>query len=159
MGSNVPPVQDFRILRQQGFDIGHCPSCAVPGYLIVSPAVPARSWAELPAPASRELGQVLEHASVAIRLTIAPLKLHCARFEAAGGPLGFHLFPRTVQATRDFLKAFPGRRDQLFRPLFLHWARSHYRAPLPDVWRIAAPVIPALRDAFLMAARARSPLS
>jgi diadenosine tetraphosphate (Ap4A) HIT family hydrolase len=150
---------DFEILHQRRFIIEHSPSCTVPGYLIVSPLTPARTYLDLPRPARAELGQILEFASMAIKLTIAPIKLHCAHFGDESAPLRFHLFPRTQRVTHEFLGAYPGRPELLLRPLLLHWARGHYRAPPEAVWQTVSPYLPGLREAFLLAARARSPLA
>jgi diadenosine tetraphosphate (Ap4A) HIT family hydrolase len=150
---------DFQILREPSFTIEHSPACLVPGYLMITPNIPTPSFRQLPGPARRELGRILECASMAIKLTIAPVRLHCSHFGDDAVPLRYHLFPRTAKVTCDFLGAFPHQEDLMLRPLLLHWARSRYRAPAPVVWEAVAPVLPALRDAFLLAARARSPLT
>ena len=149
---------DFMILKAKGWAIEHSPACLVPGYLIVSPLSPVRTLGDLPGTAQRELAPVLHAASEAIQLTIAPVRVHCARFGEDPARLRFHLFPRSRALTQAFLGAFPGRRDLLLRPALLHWARCQYRAPVAEVWRAVAPVIPALREAFLLAARSGSPL-
>jgi diadenosine tetraphosphate (Ap4A) HIT family hydrolase len=149
---------DFRVASLQGFLIDHCPTCRVPGYLVITPAARIPSLAELPPGDRRGLGQVLGWAAEAIRLTIAPVRLHCLPFAEAGGPPRVHLFPRTRQVTHGFLGAFPGRQDLLRRPLVMHWARAHYRAPAHEVWELAGPLIPALREALLLVAGAQAPL-
>jgi diadenosine tetraphosphate (Ap4A) HIT family hydrolase len=146
---------DFRILTLAGCQVEHCPACLTPGYLIVAPPAPAERCGQLPAAAQRQLGQVLQCAGEAIHLTIAPVGLHCAHFGEAAAALRCHLFPRTRQVTAAFQGAFPDRPELLRHPLLLHWARNHYRAPVQEVWGLVAPFLPALREALLLAARAR----
>jgi hypothetical protein len=139
---------DFRILRQDGFLIEHEPSCLVPGYLVITPP------ADLARP---RLERILAHAREAIRLTIAPEVLHCETMGEGPGPARIHLFPRTRPITRRFQGLFPDRDDLLQRPFLLHWARAHYRAPLPAVWRAVGPLLPVLREAFLLSTRTGLP--
>jgi diadenosine tetraphosphate (Ap4A) HIT family hydrolase len=117
----------------------------VPGYLIVSPVTPVPSLAALSKEAQRDLGPILAAATAAIINVRAPIKIYCALFGEEHQHVHFHLFPRTVGVTAEFLDIFPEQRDQIHGPVLLDWARSRYRASNEEVWRLASATISALR--------------
>lgn len=76
-----------------------------------------------------------------IEETISPLKIYCAQFGEEGKNLHFHLFPRTVKITNEFLDEFPKQRGLIHGPVLLDWAREKYKSGKELVWTIASPVV------------------
>ena len=136
---------NYLINENEFFRIEHCHSCAVPGYLIVSPVVTATTINELPVPFQERFGFSLAAASALIQEIINPVKIYCAQFGETGELLHFHVFPRTKILTSEFLKAFPGQKDLIHGPLLLDWARTAYKSSRANVWSVAAPVITEMR--------------
>ncbi|MCP4978511.1 MAG: hypothetical protein GY931_20390 [Maribacter sp.] len=131
---------NFTIDENEYFTIEHCHSCAVPGYLIVSPTVTVESISELPNSFQEQLGFSLATATQVIQEIINPLKVYCAQFGEEGVELHFHIFPRTSKITSEFLKAFPEQRDLIHGPVLLDWAREKYNYSKEKVWSIVSPV-------------------
>jgi diadenosine tetraphosphate (Ap4A) HIT family hydrolase len=144
---------EFELLRHEHFNVDHCHDCMVPGYLIVSPAIPVRSLALLSKESQRDLGPILAAATAAIISVIAPIKIYCALFGEEHQHVHFHLFPRTTSTTAEFLDVFPEQRNQIHGPVLLDWARSRYRGSNEDVWRSASGTINTLRSEFAMVAK------
>jgi len=118
---------NYRLFAGEHFVIEQCRSCFVPGYLIVSTRHDAASLNELHADALAALGPALAQAVAAIQEVIQPVKIYCAQFGEEGHQLHFHVFPRTQEMTEVFLRENPDQRMPIHGPLFLDWAREHYR--------------------------------
>lgn len=136
---------DFLISKNDYFIIEHCYSCAVPGYLIVSPVVDVTSIADLPQAFLTQLGVNLAKATALVDEIIRPIKIYCAQFGEEGTELHFHIFPRTPALTSEFLRAFPGQQDLIHGPLLLDWARTKYKATQHTNWSAASSVITEMR--------------
>jgi diadenosine tetraphosphate (Ap4A) HIT family hydrolase len=136
---------DFGVARFEHFDVAHCFDCVVPGYLIVSPIVPALSLGALSQNAQEELGSVLAAVTQAIQTVIAPVKIYCAQFGEESPQIHFHVFPRTEKMTAEFIIEFPQQRELVHGPIVLDWARTRYRGPKSDVFAAVSSVIPALQ--------------
>jgi diadenosine tetraphosphate (Ap4A) HIT family hydrolase len=145
--SGYMPVH-FELATLGGFRIEHCFDCAVPGYLIVSPVQTAASLSDLPAGAVAQLGPVLLAVNRAIQIVVAPLRIYCCLFAEQRVEVHFHVFPRTVEVTEEFLRVYPEQRDAICGPVLLDWARSHYRSSAPEAWRKVSPVLARLRAAL-----------
>ena len=138
----------FELTTQGGFKVEHCFDCAVPGYVIVSPLQPAASLADLSAAVLGQLGPLLSAVNRAIQAVVAPLRIYCALFAEERVEVHFHVFARTVKVTQEFLCEYPEQRDSIHGPVLLDWARAHYRASAPEVWRTVSPVVVRLRAAL-----------
>ena len=136
---------NFLIHKNEYFTIEHCHSCAVPGYLIVSPTIAVVSINELPKPFQEQLGSSLAIATKVILNIIKPLKVYCAQFGEEGAELHFHIFPRTSKITYEFLSAFPDQKELIHGPVLLDWARSEYKYSKEKVWPIVSSVIIEMR--------------
>jgi hypothetical protein len=71
---------NYLIDENKFYRIEQCYSCAVPGYLIVSPTIVSISLHELPRPIQERLGSSLALATNLIQEVIQPLKVYCAEF-------------------------------------------------------------------------------
>ncbi|MFQ5753830.1 MAG: HIT domain-containing protein [bacterium] len=138
------------IIENEYFVIEHCHSCAVPGYLIVSPTTTVDSINELPISFQQQLGFSLAAATKVIQETIDPLKVYCAQFGEEGVRLHFHIFPRTSKITTEFLMAFPDQKDLIHGPVLLDWAREEYKYNKENVWSIVSPLITEMRKRITM---------
>ncbi len=118
---------NFTIDKNKYFTIEHCHSCAVPGYLMVSPTIGVASINELPNSFQKQLGLSLAAATQVVQVIINPLKIYCAQFGEEGIDLHFHIFPRTSKITSEFLKVFPEQKDLIHGPVLLDWAREKYK--------------------------------
>ena len=125
--------------------IEHCCTVAVPGYLIVSPNISVKSLSSLPKYYKEQLGLSLALATGLIEETTSPLKIYCAQFGEEGINVHFHLFPRTLKITDEYLDEFPKQRDLIHGPVLLDWAREKYKSNEELVWKIAFPVITNMR--------------
>jgi diadenosine tetraphosphate (Ap4A) HIT family hydrolase len=84
----------FKLITLGEFKVEHCSDCALPGYLIVSPAAKAvATLSELPAEALAQLGPVLSTVNRAIQTVIAPVRIYCALFAEHRTEVHFHVFP------------------------------------------------------------------
>jgi diadenosine tetraphosphate (Ap4A) HIT family hydrolase len=108
------------------FQIEHCRSCPVPGYLIVVPREHATSLSQMSPGALHALGPVLAHATRLIEKAVQPLNVYCAKFGEEDRSVHFHLFPRTEWISREYRKIF-GPRKIVHGPLLLDWARDTFR--------------------------------
>ena len=112
---------DFWLYHDQYYLIEQCTDCPLPGYLIVKPISGARSLEELTEEEQAALGRVLAKAIRAVKKAVQPVRVYCAQFGEKGGPLHFHIFPRTEEITREYLRERPidGRHDRRPRPPWL----------------------------------------
>ena len=132
---------DFLIVRNKYFNIEHSYSCAVPGYLIVSPTSQTVSINSLPLDYQHQLGVYLAKAVELIQKVIDPYKVYCAQFGEEASQLHFHIFPRTNILTAAFLDEFPEQHDLIHGPVLLDWARAKYKRNSEDVWSSVSSVI------------------
>ncbi len=136
---------DFLVARTAHFVVEHCYSCAVPGYLIVSPGENVEAIFGLSDPARAELGPVLAHATELVTRVVRPLKVYCAQFGEEDARLHFHVFPRTTDITTRYAAEFPAQADLIHGPVLLDWARSTFAAGKDEVWSAVAPVVEQMR--------------
>jgi len=137
---------NFLIDKNEYFTTEHSFSCAVPGYLIVSPTINATSIAELPKEFQDRLGSNLARATELINVVVRPVKIYCAQFGEEGKELHFHVFPRTLILTSEYLKVFPNQKDLVHGPVLLDWARSEYKYYKQKVWSIVSSVVTEMRE-------------
>jgi diadenosine tetraphosphate (Ap4A) HIT family hydrolase len=116
----------FRVCRDEHYLIKPCVDCHLPGYLIVSPISGASSIAELTKEEQAALGGALAKAIEAVQKAVQPVRIYCAQFGEKGGPLHFHVFPRTEEVTREYLRENPLRGGMIDGPDLLNWARRKY---------------------------------
>ena len=131
----------FLIAENEYFRIEHSYSCAVPGYLIVSPTINVNSISELPDSFLKQTGVSLAAATRLVEEVIKPVKIYCAQFGEEGGYLHFHIFPRSASLTREYLNAYPEQKELIHGPLILDWARTKYKYTKEKVWSVASPAI------------------
>lgn len=136
---------NFLIDKNEYFTIEHCYTCAVPGYLIVSPTIVSTSVHELPQSFQGQLGFSLALATKLTQVITHPLKVYCAQFGEEAMQLHFHVFPRTREITHLYLKCFPAQNELIHGPVLLDWARTEYRRPKEEVWSIVEPIVVAMR--------------
>ena len=139
---------DFRVARVGGFTIEHCCTCSIPGYLVVSPEVNTSSIGRLPRGVLEQLGPALALAIEAIEAVVRPERVYCAQFGEEQAELHFHIFPRTLEVTAEYRRAYPEHKSQIRGPVLLDWARSHYRCSKAESFRVALPTITALKAEF-----------
>lgn len=58
----------------------------------------------------------------------------------------FHVFPLTTEVTTEFLRAFPEPQERIPGPALPDWVRSRRCATKSEVWRVASPLVVALRE-------------
>lgn len=138
-------IDNYLIYENEHFKIEHCHSCSVPGYLIVSPKKLVKSIHELPEVFQKQLGSILAVATKLIQEIINPVKIYCTQFGEEGEQLHFHVFPRTVEITAKFLKAFPEQENIIHGPVLLDWARAEYKSNKENVWPAVALIINEMR--------------
>jgi len=136
---------DFLIAENALFRIEHSYSCAIPGYLIVSPTLNVASVHELPLTYQTQLGTSLALATSLVHDVIDPVKVYCAQFGEEGKELHFHVFPRTADMTDEFVKLYPHQQDLIHGPVLFDWARTRYQASQEQVWAHVSSVIHEMR--------------
>lgn len=141
---NCLPV-NFEIGRSKDFLVEHCYSCAIPGYLVVSPLAAVQSLDALPTRSVENLGPSLAAATALVKEIVNPLRVYCAQFGEEQSQLHFHIFPRGVALTKEYLKAFPQHASQIRGPIVLDWARDQYRCSKESAYESNAHVIDQLR--------------
>ena len=144
---------NFLIGQNEYFIVEHSYSCALPGYLIVSPTIEVTSINELPDTTQVLLGPTLASATDVVNYTVNPIKIYCAQFGEEDTHLHFHIFPRTREITTEFLAEFPGQSELIYGPIFLDWARSKYRGSKKEVWAATSPVIGKMKAHYKEAQR------
>ena len=143
--SEAATGMDFLITRSEHFIVEHCYSCAVPGYLIVSPLEEVESVSGLSGPAQAALGSTLARATDLISEAVQPIRIYCAQFGEEDARLHFHVFPRTADITTRFVAEFPEQERLIHGPVLLDWARSTFAAGRDEVWSAVEPVIERMR--------------
>jgi diadenosine tetraphosphate (Ap4A) HIT family hydrolase len=111
------------------FCVEPCLTCFVPGYLIVTPELPAASLSELERDALASLGPMLAAATRAIEVVIRPQRVYCALFSEETHSVHFHLFPRSAWLLSQYTSAHPADRE-ISGPRLLDWARRTFHHPL-----------------------------
>jgi diadenosine tetraphosphate (Ap4A) HIT family hydrolase len=139
---------NFEIGRSEDFLVEHCYSCAVPGYLIVSPLAAVQSLDALPSRSVENLGPLLATVTSLVKETVNPLRIYCAQFGEEQSQLHFHIFPRGVALTEEYLEAFPHHASQIRGPIVLDWARDRYRCSKESVYETVTDVIGQLRESW-----------
>ncbi len=109
-------------------------SCFVPGYVIVSPRVPAGSLSAMNADALASLGQTLAAVTKAVAEVVGAERVYCGLFCEQFRSVHFHVFPRTAQLLAEHNRAHPGE-TALSGPLIMDWASRTFSQPIPDVNR------------------------
>ncbi|MDX1587608.1 MAG: hypothetical protein R3296_01625 [Oleiphilaceae bacterium] len=139
---------NFEIGRSEDFVIEHCDSCSVPGYLIVTPLAAVQSLDALPSQSVENLGPLLANVTRLVKETVNPLRIYCAQFGEEQSQLHFHIFPRGVALTEEYLEDFPHHASQIRGPIVLDWARDHYRCSREAAFETVADVIGPLRESW-----------
>jgi len=137
---------NFLINENKYFTIEHCYSCVIPGYLIVSPKVNVISISDLPRAFQQHLGSSLAAATEVVRKIVNPVKVYCAQFGEEKKELHFHIFPRTLKITSEFLKTYPEQEQLIHGPTILDWARLRYKGDRDSVWSIVSSVVLEMRE-------------
>ena len=120
---------ELLVYSDEYYLVEQCRDCAVPGYLIVSARSGACGLEDLTQEERAALGSVLALAVRAVRDVVRPLRVYCAQFGETEGPLHFHIFPRTEEITREYLKWNPLERGAAIDgPSLLAWSRK--RSPV-----------------------------
>ena|SRR4029077_17202122 len=111
------------------FRVEPCVTCLVPGYLIVTPQLPAVSLSQLERAALASLGPTLAAATRAIEVVIRPERVYCALFAEERRSVHFHLFPRTAWLLSEYAAVHPADRE-VSGPRLLDWARRTFHHPI-----------------------------
>jgi len=111
------------------FCVEPCVTCFVPGYLIVTPQLPAASLSDLGCDALASLGPTLAVATRAIELIIRPQRVYCALFAEEAHSVHFHLFPRSAWLLSQYAAAHPTDHE-ISGPRLLDWARRTFDHPI-----------------------------
>lgn len=114
------------ILLNTHFRIEPCASCPIPGYLIVSPRVPASSLTELAPDAQAALGATLVAATRAIEAVVHPQRVYCALFAEEMCSVHFHLFPRSDWLLSSYSRVHP-EDIEISGPRLMDWARRTFQ--------------------------------
>ena len=139
---------NFLLWKNDHLKIEQCYTCALPGYLIVSPNAATDALHKLEVSALSELGGVLARATHAVQSIIKPQKIYCAQFGEEESAIHFHIFPRSHVLTTEFLKEYPNQRKLIHGPVLLDWARTKYKAKPEEVWSIVQASMSQLRNAL-----------
>ena len=126
MKQNIP---ESLVYKNGHFCIEPCLTCFVPGYLIVSPQLPAASLSELGSEALASLGPTLAAATRAIELVVRPERVYCALFAEEMRLVHFHLFPRSAWLLSQYAAAHPAEHE-ISGPRLLDWARRTFHHPI-----------------------------
>jgi len=114
------------------FRIEPCASCPIPGYLIVSPRVPASSLTELAPDAQAALGATLVAATRAIEAVVHPQRVYCALFAEGMCSVHFHLFPRSDWLLSSYSRVHP-EDIEISGPRLMDWARRTFQKSMIGV--------------------------
>ena len=139
---------NFLLWQNDHLKIEQCYSCAVHGYLIVSPNTAADALHKLEVSALDELGGVLARATRAVQSIIKPQKIYCANFSEEDSSVHFHVFPRSHVLTTEFLMEYPNQKKLIHGPVLLDWARTKYKAKPEEVWSFVQASMGQLRNAL-----------
>jgi len=139
---------NFLLWKNNYLKIEQCYTCALLGYLIVSPNVATDALYKLEVSALHELGGVLARATQVVQCIIEPQKVYCAQFGEEESAIHFHIFPRSQALTTEFLKENPSQKTLIHGPVLLDWARTKYKAKPEEVWAIVQASMSQLRNAL-----------
>ena len=139
---------DFVLWSNSQLMIEQCYTCALPGYLIVSPITETDALYKLEASTLNDLGNVLAKATKAVQSIIMPRKIYCAQFGEEDGVIHFHIFPRTDMLTEEFLDENPQYKELIHGPVIFDWAREKYEAKPEEVWSIVKLSMSKMKDAL-----------
>ena len=115
---------DLKIFEDELFTVEHCPSCAVPGYVIVRLKDASTSLSELASGTAQALGPFLATAVRAIEATVGADRVYCLSFAELDRRLHFHLFPRTAWLLEKYWNATGSRHLPVNGPVLFEWART-----------------------------------
>lgn len=91
------------VLEKGEWILNHRRDCALPGYLILSPASAATRFGDLSQQARVELGPLLVQIERVLKEILSPAYFYVGRFgHTAGQPLHFHLVPICDWVVRQF---------------------------------------------------------
>jgi len=117
--------QDAWLYEDEDFLIEHSVFYRIAGLVFVSPKADARMVAELPRASLRRLGGVLAAVERVVAEVMAAENVYVARFGESGGPLHFHVFPRTPEITAEW-RAATGSQGSIDAPALVSWANRTY---------------------------------
>lgn len=127
------------LLDRDGWIVEPCRDCPIPGYVVVRPSVAVSSFTALPKSTTSALGPLLQVVVGGVEAVLQPVRVYVAQFGEELLQLHYHIFPRTVALTQEYLREFPSRSALISGPLLFDWARARYRG---------TPVSPEARNAF-----------
>jgi diadenosine tetraphosphate (Ap4A) HIT family hydrolase len=113
------------LLRTEHFRIEHARYYRIAGLLFVIPVQPVRQIGDMNEPALRELGPILALAGRALAEVLEPINVYYAKLGESGGPLHFHVFPRTTSITDAYLEEHP-EAGNIDGPALMSWANRKY---------------------------------
>ena len=117
--------EEFVLLENDHFRIEHAFYYRVAGFLFVLPKQPVHSLSEMSAPALELLGPTLSLASRAVEKLIRPINVYITKFGESDGSVHFHIFPRTIQLTDQYLSETDSS-GSIDGPLFMSWANNRF---------------------------------
>lgn len=120
-------MTNLLIERNEYFTVEHARSCNIPGYLIIEPQTPVTYIWKLPRRAQQELGMLQARCSRAVQEAVSPMRVYCLTFAEESLNYHCHIFPRSLDATAQYLEEFPKQKELIHGPLFFDWARERYR--------------------------------
>jgi len=113
-------ISGSQVYTNGHFCVEPCVTCFVPGYLIVTPQLPAASLSELGRDALASLGPTLAAVTRAIEVVIRPERVYCALFAEETRSVHFHLFPRSAWLLSQYATAHPADYE-ISGPRLLDW--------------------------------------
>jgi len=122
-------ISGSQVYTNGHFCVEPCVTCFVPGYLIVTPQLPAASLSELGRDALASLGPTLAAVTRAIEVVIRPERVYCALFAEETRSVHFHLFPRSAWLLSQYATAHPADYE-ISGPRLLDWARHTFHHPI-----------------------------
>ena len=125
---------NFLISEDEYYQIEHCDTVAVAGYLIVTPKLKVNSLPDLPVQHQDKLGSKLSLAVRIVNQVVKPQKIYCALFAEESNHIHFHVFPRSGELTKRYLAKYPEHSNLIHGPIVLDWARTEYRKSKNEVW-------------------------
>lgn len=144
-------MADDPILHNDRFELRQANFCALPGYLILRLAGPARSLGELDEATAAALGALLTRAARALEEVAGADRVYVLSFAEVDRQLHFHLLPRSSWLAEAFRLATGAGAGPIDGPRLFQWVREVYLA--------ATDLPPAAPDPVALLARVRSALT
>lgn len=127
-------MSDFPLIfEDENFKIEQSQECLLPGYVILFVKKPCTILANLNPKHAQQLMQIIQTTQQIIQQIIKPEKIYLCSFCEINPQLHYHIFPRTLEITRQYISANQLNSDTNIDGLkLLSWAKSKYKTPLSN---------------------------